>query len=76
MTHDFGQHDKELRSNSLRSNERKSSSSYRSVKQTGPQVWEDCMRTQALLMEIVYVLVQFFLNWYNCYCTGLFLSTV
>ena len=41
-------------SNSLRSNERKSFSSYRFIKQTGPQVWEDRKRTQALLMEIVY----------------------
>ena len=36
-----------LRSNSLRSNERKSFSSYRFIKQTGPQVWEDRKRTQA-----------------------------
>ena len=35
-----------LRSNSLRSNERKSFSSYRSIKQTEPQVWEDRKRTQ------------------------------
>ena len=44
-----------LRSNSLRSNERKSFSSYRFIKQTGPQIWEDRKRTQAqLLMDIVY----------------------
>ena len=36
-----------LRSISLRSNERKSFSSYRSMRQTGPQVWEDRKRTQA-----------------------------
>ena len=42
-----------LRSNSLRSNERKSFSSYRFIKQTGPQVWDDHRRTQAqLLMDI------------------------
>ena len=35
-----------LRYNSLRSNERKSFSSYRSIKQTEPQVWEDRKRTQ------------------------------
>ena len=39
-----------LRSNSLRSNERKSFSSYRSIKQTGSQVWEDRKRTQAQWM--------------------------
>ena len=43
-----------FRSSSLRSNERKSFSFYRSIKQTKPQVWEDRKRTQAqLLMEIV-----------------------